>query len=159
MPLAAIIGDRIFCVHGGISPHLETLSQIESLKRPLVVPDSGFICDLLWSDPDPDISDWGINDRGVSCTFGAKSLQEFLKKFDFELLVRGHQVVEDGYQFFAGKKCVTLFTASNYMNMFKNASATLYIDEEMVCSFKVYLRSNYLEWDSIYNLLLDIKTD
>jgi len=52
MPVAAVVADRVLCMHGGLSPELETLDQIRALERPTDVPDDGLYCDLLWSDPD-----------------------------------------------------------------------------------------------------------
>jgi serine/threonine-protein phosphatase PP1 catalytic subunit len=69
--MAAIIGERMFCVHGGLSPELFWPDQIFDVARPTAVPDNGLLCDFLWSDPDPDIMGWGENVRGVSYTFGA----------------------------------------------------------------------------------------
>ena len=77
--------------------------------RPTDVPDQGLLCDLLWSDPDKDTMGWGENDRGVSFTFGAEVAAKFLHKHDFDLICRAHQVVEDGYEFFAKRQLVTLF--------------------------------------------------
>ena len=70
LPVAAIIDEKIFCLHGGLSPELTRLEQIRRMPRPTDVPDTGLLCDFLWSDPDKDISGWGENDRGVSYTFG-----------------------------------------------------------------------------------------
>lgn len=53
----------------------------------------GLLCDLLWSDPEKDICGWGDNDRGVSFTFGADVVHNFLRKHDLDLICRGHQVV------------------------------------------------------------------
>ena len=69
LPLAAIIQDKIFCVHGGISPDLHDMRQIEKVARPTDIPESGLVTDLLWSDPDPQVTDWSENDRGVSYIF------------------------------------------------------------------------------------------
>lgn len=55
MPLAALIGHEILCMHGGISPNLRSLDDIRALQRPLLVPDEGIVCDLLWADPDESI--------------------------------------------------------------------------------------------------------
>ncbi|VVA12543.1 PREDICTED: serine/threonine-phosphatase [Prunus dulcis] len=55
LPVAALVHDKIFCVHGGLSPHLENLYQIRNLPRPTDVPDSGLLCDLLWSAPCRDV--------------------------------------------------------------------------------------------------------
>ncbi|MBO8590079.1 metallophosphoesterase, partial [Staphylococcus aureus] len=76
-------------------PELHNLNQIRDIERPTDIPDSGLLCDLLWSDPNSLIEGWGDSDRGVSCNFGADKLQEFLDKNDLDLICRGHQVVED----------------------------------------------------------------
>ena len=47
------------------------------------------------------------------------------------------QVVEDGYEFFAKRQLVTIFSAPNYCGEFDNAAAVLTIDEELLCTFKV----------------------
>ena len=79
-------------MHGGLSPELKTLEQIKRLARPADVPDTGLLCDLLWADPEKEIQGWGENDRGVSYTFGADSVTEFLQKHDLDLICRAHQV-------------------------------------------------------------------
>jgi len=114
LPVAAIIDEKIFCMHGGLSPDLQSMEQIRRIMRPTDVPDTGLLCDLLWSDPDKDLSGWGENDRGVSFTFGGEVVQKFLHKHDMDLVCRAHQVVEDGYEFFAKRQLVTLFSAPNY---------------------------------------------
>lgn len=72
LPVAAIVDEKIFCCHGGLSPDLHSMEQIRRIMRPTDVPDQGLLCDLLWSDPDKDTTGWGENDRGVSFTFGAE---------------------------------------------------------------------------------------
>merc|ERR1712192_255229 len=137
LPVAAIIDEKIFCVHGGLSPELTRLEQIRRLARPTDVPDTGMLCDFLWSDPDKDISGWGENDRGVSFTFGPDVVDHFLKNHDFDLIVRAHQVVEDGYEFFAKRQLVTIFSAPNYCGEFDNAGAMMSVDETLMCSFQI----------------------
>jgi serine/threonine-protein phosphatase PP1 catalytic subunit len=136
MPLVAVIQDRILCMHGGLSPHLEDLSQISRLPRPMDLPDTGLVCDLLWSDPNEQLNGWSPNrTRGVSVSFGADVVKDFLERFDLDLIVRAHQVVEDGYEFFAGRGLVTVFSAPNYGGGFDNAAAVLSVDPNLRCSF------------------------
>ena len=88
-------------------------------------PDPGLLCDLLWADPDKDITGWSENDRGVSFTFGPDVVSRFLQKHDMDLICRAHQVVEDGYEFFAKRQLVTLFSAPNYCGEVRRAKQSL----------------------------------
>ena len=124
-------------MHGGLSPELSSLDQIKSIMRPTDVPDNGLLCDLLWSDPDPEVQGWGENERGVSYVFGQEIISVFLKKHELDLICRAHQVVEDGYEFFAKRQLVTLFSAPNYCNEFDNAGAMMSVDENLMCSFQI----------------------
>ena len=137
LPIAASIDDKIFIVHGGLSPELKTLEQLQKIMRPTDVPEEGLLCDILWSDPDENAGGWGQNDRGVSVTFNEKVLKNFLEKNDLDLLCRAHQVVEDGYEFFGNRSCITVFSAPNYCGEFDNSGAIMDVDEELMCSFKV----------------------
>ena len=122
LPFAAVIDDKIFCLHAGLSPDLNSPEQIKRIMRPVDVPDSGLLCDLLWSDPEADVSGWAENDRGVSYTFGADVVAK---------------VVEDGYEFFADRQLVTIFSAPNYCGEFDNAGAVMAVDESLMCSFRI----------------------
>ncbi|XP_073115101.1 serine/threonine-protein phosphatase PP1-like isoform X2 [Elaeis guineensis] len=137
LPVAALIDEKILCMHGGLSPDLKNLDQIRNIARPVDVPDQGLLCDLLWADPDKDIEGWGENDRGVSYTFGPDRVSEFLQKQDLDLICRAHQVVEDGYEFFAKRQLVTLFSAPNYCGEFDNAGAMMSVDDTLTCSFQI----------------------
>ena len=90
MPITALVNEKILCMHGGLSPDLTLISDIYSIKRPSDVPDKGMLCDLLWSDPDDQIYNWGSNDRGVSYTFGQSVLQKFIDKNNLDLVCRAH---------------------------------------------------------------------
>lgn len=52
LSLSSIIEDKIFCVHGGLSPSINTLDQIRVIDRKQEVPHDGAMCDLMWSDPE-----------------------------------------------------------------------------------------------------------
>jgi len=137
LPVCAVIDDKIICMHGGLSPDLTNLEQITRVMRPTEVPDEGLLCDLLWSDPDKDIKGWAENERGVSYVFGQEIVDAFLKKHELDLVCRAHQVVEDGYEFFAKRQLVTVFSAPNYCGEFDNSAALMSVDENLVCSFQI----------------------
>ncbi|XWS35453.1 hypothetical protein CRYUN_Cryun21dG0127300 [Craigia yunnanensis] len=137
LPVAAVIDEKILCMHGGLSPDMGSLDQIRAIERPVDVPDQGLLCDLLWADPDRDISGWGENDRGVSYTFGSDKVAEFLKKHDLHLICHAHQIVEDGYEFFADRQIVTIIFAPNYCGEFNNVGALMSLDASLLCSFQI----------------------
>ena len=137
LPVAALIDDKILCMHGGLSPDLRNLNSISEITRPTDIPDSGLLCDLLWSDPDKETLEFDENDRGVSWVFGEKIVNEFNRKNDLDLIIRAHQVVDDGYEFFANRQLITIFSAPNYCGEFDNSAGIMIIDESLTCSLKV----------------------
>ena len=138
MPYSAIVEDKIIFMHGGLSPSLKSLDQLNEIIRPTDIPDEGLLCDLVWSDPEPNLKGWELNERGVSYTFNERIVDNFLTIHNLEILVRAHQVVEKGYDFFNGRKCVTIFSAPNYCGQFDNAGAMMTINEDLVCGFIVF---------------------
>merc|ERR1712244_68349 len=91
------------------------------------------IVDILWSDPAEKDSETGFrpNKRGVSCVFGSDVVSTFCKVNDIDLIIRGHQVVKDGFEYFAGGHLITIFSATNYCNVIDNAGAILCIDDKL----------------------------
>ena len=110
LPYAALLQDRMLCLHGGLSPSLTTLHDLQGLPRPTPIPDSGLVCDLMWSDPEVGLRGWASNiSRGCSYTYGEDVVDRFCEKNDLQLLVRAHQIVDDGYEFFGtGRQVVTV---------------------------------------------------
>jgi len=127
LPIASIVADKIFCVHGGLSPSLSHMDDIRQIARPTDVPDYGLLNDLLWSDPADMDQDWESNERGVSYCFGKKVIVDFLARHDFDLVCRAHMVVEDGYEFFNDRLLVTVFSAPN-VSVVTYSSRTLLTD-------------------------------
>ena len=143
LPIAASIDDKILLVHGGLSPELKKVEQLQKIVRPTDIPEDGLLCDILWSDPDINVKgDWGPNDRGVSVTFSQKTLEKFLENNSLDLLCRAHQVVEEGYEFFGDRQLVTVFSAPNYCGEFDNSGAIMDVDEDLMCSFKIISGGN-----------------
>ncbi|CAK5075139.1 unnamed protein product [Meloidogyne enterolobii] len=152
MPVTAIIGGeeinfqtcqrkfsflgRILCMHGGLSPHLETRKQLRKIPRGWHDPgENRLALDLLWSDPDPTIRGWRPSPRGCSYLFGNDVLLDSCRQLDIDLIVRAHQVVQDGYEINPTQRLITVFSAPNYCGEFDNAGAVMYVDQRLGCSF------------------------
>ncbi|WBW72057.1 serine/threonine protein phosphatase PP2A catalytic subunit Ppa2 [Schizosaccharomyces osmophilus] len=129
-PLTALIEDRIFCLHGGLSPSIDSLDQIRSLDRVQEVPHEGPMCDLLWSDPD-DRCGWGISPRGAGYTFGQDISESFNHANGLSLTARAHQLVMEGYNWAHDGDVVTIFSAPNYCYRCGNQAAILEVDDNM----------------------------
>lgn len=137
LPIAAIVANKIFCVHGGLSPALSHMDDIRNIARPTDVPEYGLLNDLLWADPAEMDQDWEANERGVSYCFGKRVITQFLADHDFDLICRAHMVVEDGYEFFNDRVLVTVFSAPNYCGEFDNWGAVMSVSAELLCSFEL----------------------
>jgi len=149
LPIAALVDDKILCMHGGLSPELNKIETIKNIVRPTDVPDTGLLCDLLWSDPSLECESWNDNDRGVSFIFSKEIVKNFIEKNNIDLICRAHQVkiilkkvVEDGYEFFADRTLVTIFSAPDYCGEYNNSASMMLVDENLMCSFKVLKPSN-----------------
>ena len=136
-PIVAIINHKIFCVHRGLSPELRSLQNIKDIHRPTDIPDCGLLCDLLNSDPDIEAVNYDENDKGVSVIFGESIVEYFLKKFDLDFIVRGNKVVDKGYEYFASKKLLTIFSATCFRGKNDNHGGILIIDGNLISSFKI----------------------
>lgn len=111
--------------------------QINAIQRPVEIPEAGLISDLVWSDPEESIAGWGSNTRGISYVFGKDVVADFLQTNRLDLVCRAHQVVEDGYEFFANRQLVTIFSAPNYCGEFDNSGGIMQVDKDLVCSFAI----------------------
>ena len=131
MPVCALIDEKILCMHGGLSPQLETFEQIHKIVRPVEIPDQGLLCDLLWSDPEKGMSGWSENERGVSFVFGSDVVSNFLTDHDIDLICRAHQLVMEGYKKVFTRKLVTVWSAPNYCYRCGNVAAILELDEHL----------------------------
>ncbi|KAH8173132.1 calcineurin-like phosphoesterase domain-containing protein [Sarocladium implicatum] len=122
LPLTALIDNQIFCLHGGLSPSIDTLDNIRALDRIQEVPHEGPMCDLLWSDPD-DRCGWGISPRGAGYTFGQDISEAFNHNNGLTLIARAHQLVMEGYNWSQDPP--------NYCYRCGNQAAIMEIDEHL----------------------------
>eukprot|EP01147_Barroeca_monosierra_P008665 gene8665-1059_t len=129
-PLTALVENKIFCLHGGLSPNVDTLDSIRALDRQQEVPHEGPMCDLLWSDPDDRVG-WGISPRGAGYTFGKDISEGFIQKNDLQLIARAHQLVVEGFNWSHDRNVVTIFSAPNYCYRCGNQAAIMELDDQL----------------------------
>ncbi|KAE8990924.1 hypothetical protein PR002_g21014 [Phytophthora rubi] len=158
MPVAALLPTprgKILCVHGGISPELKTVEDIQSIDRRREVPTTGLLCDLLWADPltqsvgvdevDAQAS-WEPNQaRGCSYYFNAAATFEFLANNQLISMLRAHEYEDEGFSFHFNSEefrhldtrqdksmppVITVFSAPNYCDSYGNMAAYLVFRNE-----------------------------
>ena len=134
LTLAAVVDNKVFCVHGGLSPQITTISDIKNINRFQEIPHDGPMCDYLWSDPE-EIEDWEPNPRGAGVIFGAKLVDKFLKANNIDYIVRAHQLIMEGYKLHFGNKLITIWSAPNYCYRCNNVAAILQLDENLKSSY------------------------
>jgi len=137
LSLSAVVADRIFCVHGGLSPNIKQLDQIRTINRRQEVPHEGPMCDLLWSDPE-EVDGWALSPRGAGYLFGADTVAEFNHKNNVNLICRAHQLVLEGYRLMFNDSLVTVWSAPNYCYRCGNVAAILELDENLGKNFKIF---------------------
>jgi diadenosine tetraphosphatase ApaH/serine/threonine PP2A family protein phosphatase len=119
----------VLCVHGGLSPLIDTIDKIRLLDRKQEVPHEGAMCDLLWSDPD-EIDGWGLSPRGAGFLFGADIVKCFNHKNNLSLIARAHQLVMEGFKEMFDSTIVTVWSAPNYCYRCGNVAAILELGED-----------------------------
>jgi len=137
LSLSSIVEDKIFCVHGGLSPSINTLDQIRVIDRKQEVPHDGAMCDLMWSDPE-DIDGWGLSPRGAGYLFGGDVVAQFSSTNGIELIARAHQLVMEGYKHMFNDTLVTVWSAPNYCYRCGNVAGILELDEHCSKNFKIF---------------------
>lgn len=137
LSLGAIVNDRIFCVHGGLSPDISTLDEIRAIDRKQEVPHEGGMCDLLWSDPD-DVDTWSLSPRGAGFLFGKREVDSFLHTNDIDLIARAHQLVMEGYKEVFDGGLVTVWSAPNYCYRCGNVAAVLRVEDDMSKHYTIF---------------------
>lgn len=130
----------VLCVHGGLSPLIDTVDKIRLIDRKQEVPHEGAMCDLLWSDPD-DIDGWGLSPRGAGFLFGADIVKVFNHRNDLSLIARAHQLVMEGFKEMFDASIVTVWSAPNYCYRCGNVAAVLELSEDQ-SGTGIFARSN-----------------
>jgi diadenosine tetraphosphatase ApaH/serine/threonine PP2A family protein phosphatase len=137
LPLAAVIDNRIFCVHGGLSPELLLIEQISLINRQQEIPISGAMTDLLWSDPE-DVGSWSVSTRGAGWLFGATQTNIFCQQNRIDLIARAHQLVMEGYQYKFDEKVITVWSAPNYGYRTGNVASVMKLDSDLNRELRIF---------------------
>ncbi|KAJ5107026.1 serine/threonine-protein phosphatase [Penicillium angulare] len=119
----------VLCVHGGLSPLIDSVDKIRLIDRKQEVPHEGAMCDLLWSDPD-EIEGWGLSPRGAGFLFGGDIVKQFNHLNGLSLVARAHQLVMEGYKEMFDGGIVTVWSAPNYCYRCGNVAAILELGED-----------------------------
>lgn len=135
LPLATVIGNKVFVTHGGLpTDDSVMLEDIRQVKRGMEPPEQGLMSDLLWSDPQP-FPGKSPSKRGVGFAFGPDITSAFLDRNQLSLLVRSHEVKEEGYVVEHNGKTITVFSAPNYCDSMGNKGAFIHFDATLEPKF------------------------
>ena len=130
LPMAALVSNSIYCIHGGLSPDIKLADQVSLFERRQELPIEGPLADIVWSDPE-DISGWGNNPRGAGYLYGTRPTHEFLHNNKIELIARAHQLMNEGYSYhFNETSLITVWSAPNYMYRAGNLASVLKINDD-----------------------------
>ncbi|MBS3781461.1 MAG: metallophosphoesterase [Candidatus Thermoplasmatota archaeon] len=109
-PVAMVIGNEYFAVHGGIPEGITSYFEIMDLNHG----DERYK-EIFWNDPTEEIDTFQPNfQRGGYKRYGEKAVESFLKVNDLSMIIRAHQVQKNGYKYYFDKKLLSIFSVSNY---------------------------------------------
>lgn len=136
LPLAYVLAHKVMVVHGGIPTcpggDLDSLRKLDRTREP---PDEGPMCECLWNDPQPEPGTTP-NKRGVGVAWGPDVTKKYLEENNLDLLVRSHEVKDEGYELTHNGYCCTIFSAPNYCDQMGNKGAFIRFNgDDMVPHF------------------------
>lgn len=166
LPLAAVLGNKILCVHSGIGVNVQTLDQIAKIKRPFKLNhndqsalDQKIVFDLLWSDPVLELSEKENKSneireyiaKGQIVRFGTDRIKNFMKKNNIEIIIRSHECVMDGCEKFGNTNLYTVFSHTGYGGAYQNSAAILHYkkNNNLLNTLCLPFLPNFSKW---YNL-------
>jgi serine/threonine-protein phosphatase PP1 catalytic subunit len=135
LSLAGLIGNQIFCVHGGLSSELNSISLLRNIRKPVSIGDNGLTTDILFSSPEHLVGKWSNNNVGVEFNFGELAVEEFVMTNNLKLIVRSKSCVTEGFEYFAGQLLVTIFSSKNHLGVFNNPACVMRVDSGLEHEF------------------------
>ncbi|OHT05099.1 Serine/threonine-protein phosphatase PP-Y [Tritrichomonas foetus] len=146
MPISIVIDSTILCVHGGIGPGMNSISQLSSIQRPITEFDSSAIASaVLWSDPSDSVHSFKDSPRGTGFLFGKEVTSSFLRNVKKTVIIRGHECSQSGVETRFNGSVITVFTASNYCGVANNKAGVLIIQPGSKFETKRYNPLQYLK--------------
>lgn len=156
LPLSCLVNGKFLALHGGISPDLKTMDDLNRIKRFSEPPRTGLYCDILWSDPVEDEKGkcdqrFKYNDvRGCSFYFGQESINPFLRRNNLLSVIRAHEAQLDGYKMhkWNGPKefpvIITIFSAPNYCDVYQNKGAVIKFEVRYAAIIQIVKYAEYI---------------
>ncbi|EPQ53729.1 serine/threonine protein phosphatase 2B [Gloeophyllum trabeum ATCC 11539] len=164
LPLAAIMNKQFLCIHGGLSPELQTIDDLRSIDRFREPPTHGLMCDILWSDPVEDFGQEKTTDsfvhnhvRGCSYFFTYQAACQFLERNNLLSIIRAHEAQDAGYRMYRKTRTtgfpsvMTIFSAPNYLDVYNNKAAVLKYESNVMnirqfnCTPHPYWLPNFMD--------------
>ncbi|CEH16597.1 serine threonine protein phosphatase 2b [Ceraceosorus bombacis] len=164
LPLGAIMNKQFLCIHGGLSPELQTLDDLRNLNRFREPPTHGLMCDLLWADPLEDFGSEKTTEtfihnhvRGCSYFFTYQAACQFLERNNLLSIIRAHEAQDAGYRMYRKTKTtgfpsvMTIFSAPNYLDVYNNKAAVLKYENNVMnirqfnCTPHPYWLPNFMD--------------
>merc|ERR1719197_1225252 len=87
----------------------------------------GLMSECMWSDPQP-TPGRVPSKRGVGVAFGKDVTENFLRMNNLKMVVRSHEVKDEGYEVEHNGQLVTVFSAPNYCDQMGNKGAFIRLD-------------------------------
>ncbi|PRT52960.1 Putative serine/threonine-protein phosphatase C22H10.04 [Wickerhamiella sorbophila] len=138
MTLSVVVDNQIFCVHGGLSPSIQSIDQIKVIDRFKEIPHEGPMADLVWSDPDETRAQFSISPRGAGYMFGKDIVKVFLERNGFDHILRAHQLCQSGFEILFDDQLSTVWSAPNYCYRCGNMASICEIQENGERFFNVF---------------------
>ncbi|CAA7270257.1 unnamed protein product [Cyclocybe aegerita] len=164
LPLAAVMNKQFLCIHGGLSPELNTLDDLRAIDRFREPPTHGLMCDILWADPVEDFGSEKTTDsfvhnhvRGCSYFFTYQAACQFLERNNLLSIIRAHEAQDAGYRMYRKTKTtgfpsvMTIFSAPNYLDVYNNKAAVLKYESNVMnirqfnCTPHPYWLPNFMD--------------